>query len=150
MVITRGISSFNGGKEWKPDLQRGTWVSGRAHLTGEKQLVTSKDRCVPLISDIKVRKMKEVFIHRRLDNFLSGINNIPLIQSSLLQQMTAVKFLNKEASAMSTFPSKFKCFIYWNMYLSIFHRNTVDFFEMYLSLESWFSLRIWKKESLED
>ena len=38
-------------------------VSVSAQLTSKKQLVTSKDGCVPLLSDIKVRKMKEVFIY---------------------------------------------------------------------------------------
>lgn len=77
-----------------------------AYPTGNAQLVTSEGRCVPLLSDIKVRNMKEVFFYCRLANFLSRINNIPLLPSSLLQQMTAVKFLDKEASAMCTVPFK--------------------------------------------
>lgn len=80
-------------------------MSWRAHPTDNTQLVTSEDWCVPLLSDIKVRGMK-VFLYGRLDNFLSRINNILLLQSSLLQQKTAVKFLDKEASAMCTVPFK--------------------------------------------
>lgn len=76
-------------------------------LNSNKQLVTNEDRCVPLLSDMTGRKMKEVFIHGRLANFLSGINNIALIQPSLLQQTTAVKFQDKkETSAMCIVPFK--------------------------------------------
>lgn len=123
-------------------------MSWKVHLTGKKQLVTNEDRLVPLPSKLRWEK-QEVFIWWRLDNFLSAINNIPLTQPLLLQQMTAVKTQDKEASATCIVPFKSNV-LYTETCTYQSFMETLDIFKVSFFSESWFSSRIWKRECLED
>lgn len=61
-AVAVGMIGFNGVKLAKARFKGVGECHGHAHVIDNKQLVTHEARYVPLLSDIKVRKMKEVFI----------------------------------------------------------------------------------------
>ena len=82
-AVAVGMIGFNGVKLAKARFKGVGECHGHAPVIDNKQLVTHEARYVLLLSGIKVRKMKDIFILRRLDNFFRGINNTLLIQPLL-------------------------------------------------------------------
>ena len=82
-AVAVGMIGFNGVKLAKARFNGVGECHGHAPVIDNKQLVTHEARYVLLLSGIKVRKMKDIFILRRLDNFFRGINNTLLIQPLL-------------------------------------------------------------------